>query len=76
MLPLEQPAYIDGGSDWLDLFAEGGYCTTMDALQDAAFAPFDVVVRVGFGCRIFEGPSHEEALHLHGQERLKDGGWV
>ena len=44
----------------------------MDALQDATFAPLDVVV-VG-GCRMFEGSANEEALHLHGEEGLEDCG--
>src|SRR5271169_3124489 len=76
MLPLEKPAHVVGGRNGLYLFAEGRDSATVNALQDTAFAPFDVVVRVGFRCRIFEGPSHEEALHLHRQECLKYGGLI
>ncbi len=46
----------------------------MDALQDAALAPLDVIVIVG--CGVFEGSAHEEALHLHGEEGLEDGGGI
>ncbi len=46
----------------------------MNALQDAALAPLDVIVIVGYG--VFEGSAHEEALHLHGEEGLEDGGRV
>src|SRR5271170_3221998 len=76
MLPLEKPAHVVGGRNGLYLFAEGRDSATVNALQDTAFAPFDVVVRVEFRCRIFEGPSHEEALHLHRQECLKYGGLI
>ena len=44
VLPLEEPAHVDGGGDGLDLLAEGGDGAAVDALQDAAFAPLDVVV--------------------------------
>ena len=51
MLPVEQPAHVDGGSDGLDLLAEGGEGEAMDALEDAALAPLDVVVFVWLaGC--------------------------
>ena len=46
VLPAEQPAHVDGGSDRLDLLAQGGEGEAMDALQDAALAPFDVMVRM------------------------------
>jgi hypothetical protein len=74
VLPLEEPAHVDGGGDGLDLLAEGGYGAAVDALEDAAFAPLDFVV--GFCWRIFEGASHEEALHLHGEEGLEDGAFI
>ena len=46
----------------------------MDALQDAAFAPLDLVVYLcGW---VLEDASHEEALHLHGEEGLEDFGGV
>ena len=48
----------------------------MDALKDAAFAPFDIVIVAFFRGWVFEDSSHEEALHLHGEEGLEDGGWV
>ena len=28
------------------------------------------------GCGVFEGAAHQEALHLHGEEGLEDGGGV
>jgi len=46
----------------------------MDALEDAAFAPFDLVLF--FRCRAFEASAHEETLHLHGEEGLEEFGWV
>ena len=49
VLPLEEPAHVDRGGDGFDLFAEGGYGAAVDALQDAAFAPFDFVVWISFG---------------------------
>ena len=77
VLPVEEPAHVDGGGDGFDLLAEGGDGEAVDALQDAAFAPFDFVVWISVGrwlsCRgIFEGSAHEEALHLHGEEGLED----
>ena len=48
----------------------------MNALEDAAFAPFmswsSDLRRAG----CLEDAAHEEALHLHGEEGLEDGGWV
>ncbi len=75
MLPVEEPAHVDGGGDGLDLLAEGGEGEAVDALQDAAFAPLDFVVGSSVA-GVFEGAAHEEALHLHGEEGLEDGGWV
>ncbi len=49
MLPVEQPAHVDGGADGFDLFAESRDGAAMDALQDAALAPLDVMVRDCFG---------------------------
>jgi len=49
VLPLQEPAHVDRGGDGFDLFAEGGYGAAVDALQDAAFAPFDFVVWISFG---------------------------
>ena len=76
VLPLEEPAHVDGWGDGLDLLAEGGDGAAVDALEDAAFAPFDFVVDFLSGGWVFEGASHEEALHLHGEEGLEDGGGV
>ena len=43
----------------------------MDALEDAAFTPLDlVIVRSGW---IFKGAAQDKALHLHREEDLKDG---
>ena len=28
------------------------------------------------GCGVLEGAAHEEALHLHGEEGLEDGGGI
>ena len=70
VLPLEKPAHIDRWGDGFDLFAEGGYGAAVDALQDAALAPFDFVV---FYCGwILKSAPQEEALHLHGEEGLED----
>jgi hypothetical protein len=60
------------GRDRFDLFAEGGDGAAVDALQDAAFAPFDVVVGVPLGWRVFEDAAQEESLHLHGEESLEN----
>jgi len=46
VLPAEQPAHVYGGGDGLNLLAGGREGEAMDALQDAALAPLDVVVRV------------------------------
>ncbi len=71
VLPLEEPAHVNGGGDGFDLLAEGRYGTSVDALEDAAFAPLDFVVF----CRgwIFKGAAHEKALHLHGEKGLEYG---
>ena len=76
VLPVEEPAHVDGGGDGFDLLAEGGDGAAVDALEDAAFAPLDFVVGFVSVCWVFEGAAHEEALHLHGEEGLEDGGWV
>src|SRR5579859_7005920 len=44
VLPSEQPAHIDRGGDRFDLLAGCGECEAMDALENAALAPLDVVV--------------------------------
>ena len=49
VLPLEEPAHVDGWGDGLNLLAEGSYGAAVDALQDAAFAPFDFVVSISLG---------------------------
>ncbi len=53
---------------------EGAEGEAMDALKDAAFAPFDIVI-VGRSWML-EASSHEEALHLHGEKGLVDGGGI
>jgi len=70
VLPGEEPAHVDGWRDGFDLFSEGRDGASVDALEDAALAPLDVVV---FGCcSVLECSAHEEALHLNGEEGLKD----
>ncbi len=76
VLPLEEPAHVDGRGDGFDLLVEGGDGAAVDALQDAAFAPLDFVVGVYFRWRILEDAPHEEPLHLHREEGLEDGRWV
>ena len=68
VLPGAEPAEVDGGGDGFDLLAEGAEGEAVDALEDAAFAPFDVVVLICGG--VFEGSAHEGALYLHGEEGL------
>ncbi len=46
----------------------------MDTLENAALAPLNFIIRIG--CGVLEGSSHEEALHLHGEEGLEDAGWI
>jgi len=74
VLPVEEPAHVDGRSDGFDLFTEGLEGATVDALEDAALAPLCLVWL--FCCGIFEGAAEGEALHLHGEEGLMEGGWV
>ncbi len=74
MLPVEQPAQVDGGSYGFDLLAESAEGEAVDALEDAALAPFDLMV-VG-RCGLLKSSAHEEALHLHGKEGLEDCGGV
>ena len=62
------------GGDGFDLPAEGRQGEAVDALEDAAFAPFDVVGGVGGG--VLEDASEEEALHLHVEEGLVDVGGI
>ena len=71
-MPVEQPAHEDGGGDGLDLLAEGAEGEAVDALQDAALAPF-FCVGVGGGWML-EDAAEGEALHLHGEEGLVDVG--
>ena len=49
MLPAEQPAQVNGGRDGFHLLAGGGEGEAVDALEDAALAPFDFVVWISFG---------------------------
>jgi hypothetical protein len=60
VLPAEEPVHVDGGGDGFDLLATGAEGEAMDALQDAALAPFDLVGFFGWG--VFEGSADEEAL--------------
>ena len=43
MVPIEEPAHEDVGSDRFNLLAQRAERETMDALQDATLAPFDGV---------------------------------
>jgi hypothetical protein len=70
VVPVEEPAHEDGGGDGLDLLAERAEGEAVNALQDAALAPF-FGVGVG-GWRVLEDAAHGEALHLHGEEGLVD----
>ncbi len=70
MLPAEEPAHVDGWGDGLDLLAQRVEGAAVDTLKDAALAPLDVVIVLG-RC-VFEYAAHQEALHLHGEECLKD----
>ncbi len=74
VLPVEEPAEIDGGRDGFDLLAKGAESKAVDALEDAALAPLDLIVISGGW--MFKGSAHEETLHLHGEEGLEDGGAV
>ena len=56
VLPAKQPAHVDSGRDRLDLLARGGEREAVDALQDAAFAPLDLVVLLPWG--VLEGSAH------------------
>jgi len=67
VLPLEEPAHVSGGGDGLDAFAEGGESEAVDALEEAAVAPLDVVDVGSGGSGGFEGAAHDEALHLRGE---------
>ena len=44
MLPLKEPAHVNGWGNGLDLLSEGGDIAAMDALENAALAPLDLVV--------------------------------
>ena len=74
MLPVEEPAHVDGGRDGFDLLAEGAEGKTMDTLEDAALAPLNFVVFIC--CGLFEGSAYEEALHLHAEKGLEDRSWI
>lgn len=74
VLPAEEPAHVGGGGDGLDAFAEGGEGEAVDALEESAVAPLDVVIGGDGGG--FEVASHNEALHLGGQEGGAEGGGV
>ena len=49
VLPLEEPSHVSRRGDGLNLLAEGYYGAAVDALQDAAFAPLDLVVWISLG---------------------------
>jgi hypothetical protein len=44
MLPLKEPTHVNSWGNGLDLLSEGGDSAAMDALEDAALAPLDLVV--------------------------------
>ena len=48
VLPAEQPAHVDGGSNRFDLLTKRAECKAMDALEDAALAPFDLMLGAFF----------------------------
>jgi hypothetical protein len=52
VVPVEEPAHEDGGGDGFDGLAKGAEGETVDAVEDAALAPLDGVVRVGWLGRI------------------------
>jgi hypothetical protein len=74
MLPVEKPSQVNRRSDGFDLLAEGTEGEAVDALEDSALAPLDLVVFSGRG--VFEGSAHEKALHLYGEEGLEDSGGI
>ena len=72
MLPAEQPAQVDGGRDGFHLLASSCEGEAVDALEDAALAPFDFVVFAG--CRTFKCAAQQQSLHLHREKGLENGG--
>src|ERR1017187_7896093 len=58
--------------DGFHLLASGCEGEAVDALEDAALAPFDFVVFTGR--RMFECAAHQQSLHLHGEKGLENGG--
>jgi hypothetical protein len=57
VLPSEQPAHEDRGRDRLNLFPKCMKGSTVNSLEDTAFAPFDVVVVRRFGA--LEDAAHQ-----------------
>ena len=74
VLPAEEPTHVGCGRNGLDASTEGGEGEAVDALEEAAIAPLDVVNRGG--CGGFKGAAHDEALHLSGEESGVEGGGV
>ncbi len=70
VLPVLQPARKNNWGHGLHGLAQAGQGEAMDALQDAALAPFDGVGRSVGGLGMLEDTTHGEALHLHDQQRL------
>ena len=72
MLPAQQPAHVHRGRDRLDLLARSRQREPVDALQNAALAPFDLVVVLrGSGVRM---PRASAGPASPCQKGLKDGG--
>jgi hypothetical protein len=44
VLPAEEPLHVDRRRDWFYLFAEGAKGAFVDALEETAFAPLDIVI--------------------------------
>jgi len=75
VVPVKQPAHEDIRRDGLDLLAQRAERKPMDALQDAALAPLDLMGHVIDWLRALEDAAHSQALHLHRKQRLVQRAW-
>ena len=75
-MPVVEPATEDDGGDGLHRLTEAGEREAMDALQDAALAPFDGVRLLVIGPGALKDAAHGEALHLHNEQGLAQRGRV
>ena len=73
VLPAEQPVHVDGGGDGFDLLAAGAEGEAMDALEDAALAPFNVVGSSVAGCS--KAPRMRRPCISMARKALKTFGW-